>query len=108
MQAIRPTIFILIVLQVVTGLLQAEESVIVNSDNCAQLLAHEATRVFHDRLVDEADRQAFYAMLADNLHDYFKVPTPATATVKQPVLTLSSPLTQPDTFFAYSCLYSRY
>ena len=59
--------------QVISGLLQAEESVIVNSDNCAQLFAHEATRVFHDRLVDDTDRVEFHTMLADILHDYFKV-----------------------------------
>ena len=57
----------------IRGLLQADESVIVNQDNCAQLFAHEATRVFHDRLVDNADRAVFYQMLSDNLHDYFKV-----------------------------------
>ena len=59
--------------QVITGLLQADEGVIVNSDNCAKLFAHEATRVFHDRLVDHEDRTIFYQMLADNCHDYFKV-----------------------------------
>lgn len=59
----------------ITGLLQADEGVIVNSTNCAQLFAHEATRVFHDRLVDDTDRKVFYQMLADNLHDYFKVST---------------------------------
>ena len=53
--------------------MQANEHVILNSDNCAQLYAHEATRVFHDRLVDAADRRTFYELLADNLHDYFKV-----------------------------------
>ncbi len=59
--------------QVITGLLQADESVIVGLENCAQLFAHEATRVFHDRLVDSEDRKRFYDMLANNLHDYFKV-----------------------------------
>ena len=61
------------VFQVITGLLQADEGVIVNSDNCAQLFAHEATRVFHDRLVDHGDRTIFFQMLADNCHDFFKV-----------------------------------
>lgn len=57
----------------IRGLLQADEGVIVNQDNCAQLFAHEATRVFHDRLVDDDDRKVFFGMLSDNLHDYFKV-----------------------------------
>ncbi|ESO83512.1 hypothetical protein LOTGIDRAFT_133247 [Lottia gigantea] len=59
--------------KVIQGLLQAHNSVIVSKDNCAQLLAHEATRVFHDRLVDNTDRMAFFDILSDNLHDYFKV-----------------------------------
>ncbi len=65
----------MVIFQVITGLFQAEEFVIVNSDNCAQLFAHEATRVFHDRLINDEDRGIFYEMLADNLHDYFKVHT---------------------------------
>ena len=57
----------------ISGLLQADEGVIVNSDNCAQLFTHEATRVFHDRLVDTADRTTFYQIISEILHDYFKV-----------------------------------
>ena len=53
--------------------MQAEDGVILNRDNCAQLFSHEATRVFHDRLVDDEDRQAFFPMLSDILHDHFKV-----------------------------------
>ena len=59
--------------QVIQGLLQASESVIVSKDAAAQLFAHEATRVFHDRLVSAEDRQLFYQFLCDSLHDYFKV-----------------------------------
>ncbi|XP_050405705.2 dynein axonemal heavy chain 6, partial [Patella vulgata] len=59
--------------KVIQGLLQANDSVIVSKDSCAQLLAHEATRVFHDRLVDTQDRMTFFDVLSDNLHDYFKV-----------------------------------
>lgn len=33
----------------------------------ALLFAHEATRVFHDRLVAEEDRQFFYDVLADKI-----------------------------------------
>ncbi|RUS88172.1 hypothetical protein EGW08_004069 [Elysia chlorotica] len=58
--------------QVIQGLLQAHESVIMGKENCAQLLAHEATRIFHDRLTNQADRATFFQILAENLHDYFK------------------------------------
>ena len=54
-------------------MMQASSSVIFNVDNVAHLYAHEATRVFHDRLVDDDDRLRFFELLADNLHDYFKV-----------------------------------
>lgn len=59
-------------LQVIQGMLQAHSSVLVSKDNAAQLFAHEATRVFHDRLICSEDRNIFYQYLADNLHDYFK------------------------------------
>ena len=59
--------------QVIQGLLQAHESVIVSKDNVAQLFAHEATRVFHDRLICAEDRDIFFQFLSDTLHDHFKV-----------------------------------
>ncbi|KAL8598268.1 hypothetical protein ACOMHN_035218 [Nucella lapillus] len=59
--------------KVIQGLLQANEAVVVGKENCAQLFAHEATRVFHDRLVSPHDRRVFFEILSDNLHDYFKV-----------------------------------
>lgn len=59
--------------KVIQGLLQANEAVVIGKDNCAQLFAHEATRIFHDRLVSHEDRKTFFEILSDNLHDYFKV-----------------------------------
>lgn len=53
--------------------MQANEAVIVGKESCAQIFAHEATRVFHDRLVSSQDRRTFFEILSDNLHDYFKV-----------------------------------
>ena len=46
---------------------------VTTTESAAQLLAHEATRVFHDRLVDDGDRMRFFEFLADDLHNYFKV-----------------------------------
>ncbi|XP_068088957.1 dynein axonemal heavy chain 14 isoform X3 [Hyperolius riggenbachi] len=59
--------------KVLQGLLQASESVIVTKEMAAQLLIHEATRVFHDRLVGLQDREIFYQCLSDELHNYFKI-----------------------------------
>lgn len=60
-------------LQIIQGVCQADEQEVVNADTCAQLLAHETCRVLHDRLVCQEDKILFYDMLADTLHDYFKV-----------------------------------
>ncbi|XP_071080158.1 dynein axonemal heavy chain 6-like [Haliotis cracherodii] len=72
--------------KVIQGLLQAHESVIVGKENCAQLLAHEATRVFHDRLVSSDDRLVFFQILSDNMHDYFKVTWTAEKLMTESVL----------------------
>ncbi|XP_064622088.1 dynein axonemal heavy chain 6-like isoform X2 [Lineus longissimus] len=72
--------------KVVYGLFQADEGIIVNKDNCAQLLANEATRVFHDRLINAEDREIFYKILADNLHDYFKVRWTPERLLNEPVV----------------------
>ena len=73
-------------------MLQAHSSVLVSRDNAAQLFAHEATRVFHDRLISAEDRSIFYQYLADNLHDYFKVQNSAlyhkTIDTKKPAVKL--------------------
>ncbi|KAG8443822.1 hypothetical protein GDO86_009129 [Hymenochirus boettgeri] len=58
--------------KVLQGLLQANETVIVTKESAALLLAHEAARVFHDRLVECKDRETFYQLLSDELLNYFK------------------------------------
>ena len=58
--------------QVIEGLLQAHPSVITSRDHCCQLLGHEASRVLHDRLTNDADRRYFYTVLSDQLRSGFK------------------------------------
>ncbi|ELU16870.1 hypothetical protein CAPTEDRAFT_116653 [Capitella teleta] len=72
--------------KVIGGLMQADESVIVNSEHCAQLFAHEAARVFHDRLVNAEDRSTFFSMLSENLNDYFKVKLSSEQLEQRPIL----------------------
>ncbi|XP_063728306.1 dynein axonemal heavy chain 6-like isoform X2 [Symsagittifera roscoffensis] len=59
--------------QVITGLFQADDTVVISRESAASLLAHEATRVFHDRLTDTADRKHFFKILTDELHLHFKI-----------------------------------
>ena len=56
----------------IEGLLQAHPTVITSRDHCCQLLGHEASRVLHDRLTNDADRRYFYQVLSDQLHNGFK------------------------------------
>lgn len=71
---------------VIKGLMNADQVSVVNLEQCALLFAHEATRVFHDRLIDTEDRTTFFKMLADNLHDFFKVKWEATKLQNDPIL----------------------
>ncbi|XP_070181014.1 dynein axonemal heavy chain 6-like [Littorina saxatilis] len=72
--------------KVIQGLLQANENVVIGKENCAQLFAHEATRIFHDRLVSPEDRRTFFEILSDNLHDYFKVRWSADKLISEGIL----------------------
>lgn len=56
----------------IEGLLQAHPSVITTRDHCCQLLGHEASRVLHDRLTNDADRRYFYQILSKHLRNEFK------------------------------------
>ncbi|KAM4694195.1 dynein axonemal heavy chain 14 [Discoglossus pictus] len=71
--------------KVLQGLLQASTSVIITKEAAAQLLVHEATRVFHDRLIDGKDREMFYQFLSDELHNYFKISWPREKLMSEPV-----------------------
>ncbi|XP_078503488.1 dynein axonemal heavy chain 14 [Lissotriton helveticus] len=72
--------------KVLQGLLQASESVIISKESTAQFFLHEATRVFHDRLVGGPDRELFYQFLSDELHNYFKVSWSTETLMKDPVI----------------------
>ena len=40
-------------------------------DAVARLFYHESQRVFHDRLINEEDKQYFYSILAEVASKYF-------------------------------------
>ncbi len=51
-------------------------------EDMALLFAHEATRVFHDRLVDEEDRQFFFQVLVENMDHCIRCTLPTEDTKK--------------------------
>ncbi|EDO42194.1 predicted protein [Nematostella vectensis] len=59
--------------KLIEGMLQAHPTIITIREHFAQLLAHEASRVFHDRLINQDDRAYFYDVLSKQLHLGFKV-----------------------------------
>ena len=67
-------------------MLQAHPSVITSRDHCAQLLGHEASRVLHDRLTNDADRRYFYRVLSEQLRNGFKTRWSAEELEKRPLI----------------------
>nr|XP_039247972.1 dynein heavy chain 6, axonemal-like [Styela clava] len=71
---------------IIKGVLQANETVVVSRETIAHLFAHEATRVFHDRLIDQQDRKTFFNFLSDDLHNYFKITITAEKLESEPLI----------------------
>ncbi|XP_066216240.1 dynein axonemal heavy chain 14 [Saccopteryx leptura] len=58
------------------GLLQADKTVINSKEMAALFFVHEATRVFHDRLIEHTDKTLFYQFLSKELESYFQIRWP--------------------------------
>ena len=52
----------------------------------ALLFAHEATRVFHDRLVEEEDRQFFYQVLLEKMDQCIRCKIPVDTLTKKTLI----------------------
>ncbi|PNI31621.1 DNAH14 isoform 16, partial [Pan troglodytes] len=61
------------IFQLLLGLLQADRTVINSKEMAALLFVHEATRVFHDRLIDFTDKSLFYRLLSRELENCFQI-----------------------------------
>jgi dynein heavy chain len=59
--------------KVFQGLLTAQPDSYDNQDSMIKLWVHECFRVFHDRLVDDKDRQWFKNLIVDRLAAQFGV-----------------------------------
>uniref|UniRef100_H3APA3 Dynein axonemal heavy chain 14 n=1 Tax=Latimeria chalumnae TaxID=7897 RepID=H3APA3_LATCH len=72
--------------KVIRGLLQADEYVITTVETTVQLFAHEATRVFHDRLISACDRNVFHQFLSDELQIHFAICLPFQKLMQEPIV----------------------
>ncbi|XP_053239011.1 dynein axonemal heavy chain 14 isoform X1 [Podarcis raffonei] len=72
--------------KVLEGLLQAHKSVIVSKESIVLLFIHECTRVFHDRLIDSPEREAFFQILSNEVNNYFKIPWTKDQLMEEPPL----------------------
>ncbi|KAM6166251.1 LOW QUALITY PROTEIN: dynein axonemal heavy chain 14 [Erethizon dorsatum] len=55
------------------GLLQADKAVINSKETAALLFVHEASRVFHDRLMVSSEQSLFYQVLSKELENYSEI-----------------------------------
>jgi dynein heavy chain len=60
--------------KVVQGILMVKASHLPDKETLAKLWAHEVMRVFHDRLIDDADRGYFTEVIVDFVKAGFKLP----------------------------------
>ncbi|XP_041927364.1 dynein heavy chain 6, axonemal-like isoform X2 [Alosa sapidissima] len=72
--------------KVIYGLMQSHESELRSEEAAAHLFAHEASRVFHDRLMEDQDRKLFHQILSNELQIHFKIFWTAEALMKEPVM----------------------
>ena len=62
---------IVIRIVLVTGILQADVGVIRETKQIFRLFCHEALRVFHDRLINNEDKQMFHVILSEMASKHF-------------------------------------
>merc|ERR1719354_1384339 len=70
----------------VQGILRADETVIRDQKQIFYLFAHESLRVFHDRLIDQPDKNYFNMMLSDIASKYFNLSMEPDEFFKKPII----------------------
>ncbi|XP_077934784.1 dynein axonemal heavy chain 14 [Halichoerus grypus] len=61
------------IFKLLLGLLQAEKVVVNSRQMAALFLVHEATRVFHDRLMEYTEKGLFYQLLSKEIENHFQI-----------------------------------
>ncbi|KAL1769801.1 dynein heavy chain 14, axonemal, partial [Sigmodon hispidus] len=62
------------IFQLLLGLMQADKSIINSKEMAAKLFVHEASRVFHDRLIEPSEKNLFYQFLSKELQNHLQIP----------------------------------
>uniref|UniRef100_A0A8C5LFK9 Dynein, axonemal, heavy chain 14 n=1 Tax=Jaculus jaculus TaxID=51337 RepID=A0A8C5LFK9_JACJA len=61
------------IFQLLLGMMQADKTVINSKEMVAQLFTHEASRVFHDRLMEPTEKSLFYQVLSKEIQNHFQI-----------------------------------
>ncbi|XP_073755948.1 dynein axonemal heavy chain 14 isoform X3 [Callorhinus ursinus] len=61
------------IFKLLLGLLQAEKVIINSRQMAALFFVHEATRVFHDRLIEYTEKGLFYQLLSKEIENHFQI-----------------------------------
>ncbi|KAJ3183889.1 Dynein heavy chain 6, axonemal [Geranomyces variabilis] len=72
--------------RVVQGVCQARPQVVQTKIDIVKLFCHESSRIFHDRLIDEADRTYFNSLLSELVEKNFGVSIPKETLSQKPIM----------------------
>ncbi|KAI9363382.1 dynein heavy chain and region D6 of dynein motor-domain-containing protein [Zopfochytrium polystomum] len=72
--------------KVIQGILQVRPPAVQTRSDIARTFIHEASRIFHDRLIDDSDRQYFNKLLSDLVEKNFGVSIPKDTLSEKPIL----------------------
>ncbi|KAJ3027001.1 UNVERIFIED_CONTAM: Dynein heavy chain 6, axonemal, partial [Siphonaria sp. JEL0065] len=72
--------------KVVQGILQFQPANVTTKADIAKAFIHESSRVFHDRLIDEADRLFFFKLVSELVDRNFSVNIPKDILVEKPII----------------------
>ncbi|XP_031192756.1 dynein heavy chain 14, axonemal isoform X3 [Mastomys coucha] len=61
------------IFKLLLGLMQADKNVINSKEMIALLLVHEASRVFHDRLIEPREKNLFYQLLSTEVQNHLQI-----------------------------------
>ncbi|KAI8925763.1 dynein heavy chain and region D6 of dynein motor-domain-containing protein [Entophlyctis helioformis] len=72
--------------KVIQGILQIRPGVITTKTELARLFCHESSRIFHDRLIDDTDRQYYNRLLSELVEKSFSIQIPKETFSQSPIM----------------------